>query len=846
MIKKLTFLSCLLALLISTDALAQKKPQDKNKPKLDVPTSDGKKPEVKKEPKPYKKVIDSTAITQKGLIDVHKVAEKYLFEISDSVIGKEIMTITRYSKTPAGGGIFGGEEINRQVVRFEKGQNHTIILRSITYVITTPNEDKPITQSVKNSSADPIIGIFDILAYKKDPTGKINMSSVIDMTPTFESDTQIFSLNSISKQMLSIQSFQKDKSFIQFVKSFPINTEIRSTKTFSTTAPQISRTPAPKIGIDFPAGLDAGVVTMEINTSFILLPENPMRKRAFDKRVGYFANGYDVFEEDSQKSDTEIFAVRWRLEPKNQEDAEKQKRGELIEPKKPIVYYLDPATPDKWKPFIKQGINDWQEAFEFAGWKNAIRGEYWPENDPTMSLEDARFSVLRYFAAEIQNAYGPNVHDPRTGEIMESHIGWYHNIMSLLRDWYLIQTAAVDPQARNKKFDDKLMGELIRFVAAHEVGHTLGLRHNMGASNATPVEMLRNAEFQKKNGHTSSIMDYARFNYVAQPEDNVKDLFPRIGDYDKWAIKWGYSYFNGAKDDKEEKALLNEMTKDAYKNRRLWFGTETNPFDPRYQTEDLGDNAMKASNYGIKNLKRILPNLIEWSKESGEDYEELNGLYNSLTGQFRRYMGHVTKNVGGIYETPKTYDMVGNIYEVVPSAIQNEAITFLNEQLFKTPKWLLDQNILAKIKPENGVEAIKSIQDGTLSSLLSGDRLVRLLETSTQQKNNYSVDELISDVRLGIFSEIRTNTSIDIFRRNLQKLFVSKLIETMSTDKNNTTSFNGRRIVLVDTDIPSIARGQLNELKNQLKIAAVSAPDRLTKFHLNDLVARIEKPMKPK
>jgi len=846
MIKKLTFLSCLLALLISTDALAQKKPQDKNKPKLDVPTSDGKKPEVKKEPKPYKKVIDSTAITQKGLIDVHKVAEKYLFEISDSLIGKEIMTITRYSKTPAGGGIFGGEEINRQVVRFEKGQNHTIILRSITYVITTPNEDKPITQSVKNSSADPIIGIFDILAYKKDPTGKINMSSVIDMTPTFESDTQIFSLNSISKQMLSIQSFQKDKSFIQFVKSFPINTEIRSTKTFSTTAPQISRTPAPKIGIDFPAGLDAGVVTMEINTSFILLPENPMRKRAFDKRVGYFANGYDVFEEDSQKSETEIFAVRWRLEPKNQEDAEKQKRGELIEPKKPIVYYLDPATPDKWKPFIKQGINDWQEAFEFAGWKNAIRGEYWPENDPTMSLGDARFSVLRYFAAEIQNAYGPNVHDPRTGEIMESHIGWYHNIMSLLRDWYLIQTAAVDPQARNKKFDDKLMGELIRFVAAHEVGHTLGLRHNMGASNATPVEMLRNAEFQKKNGHTSSIMDYARFNYVAQPEDNVKDLFPRIGDYDKWAIKWGYSYFNGAKDDKEEKALLNEMTKDAYKNRRLWFGTETNPFDPRYQTEDLGDNAMKASNYGIKNLKRILPNLIEWSKESGEDYEELNGLYNSLTGQFRRYMGHVTKNVGGIYETPKTYDMVGNIYEVVPSAIQNEAITFLNEQLFKTPKWLLDQNILAKIKPENGVEAIKSIQDGTLSSLLSGDRLVRLLETSTQQKNNYSVDELISDVRLGIFSEIRTNTSIDIFRRNLQKLFVSKLIETMSTDKNNTTSFNGRRIVLVDTDIPSIARGQLNELKNQLKIAAVSAPDRLTKFHLNDLVARIENAMKPK
>lgn len=780
------------------------------------------------------------------MIEVHKMGDKYLFEIADTLIGKEIIAITRYSKTPAGGGIFGGEEVNRQVIKFEKGLNHNILVRSVTYIIMTPNEDKPITQAVKNSSSDPIIGNYDILAYKKSSDGKENTGYVIDMNTAFDADFQTFSLSPINKQMLKIQAFQKDRSFIQSIKTFPINTEIRTVKTFTTTPRQISTSPAPRIGTDLPSGLNAGVVTFEFNTSLLLLPQKPMKKRAFDKRVGYFANKYDVFEEDSHKSDKEVFAVRWRLEPKNEEDAQKLKNGELIEPKKPIVYYIDPATPDKWKSFIKQGIDDWQEAFEFAGWKNAIRGEYWPENNEDMSLEDARFSVLRYFAADIQNAYGPNVHDPRTGEILESHIGWYHNIMSLLRDWYLIQTAAIDPAARNKKFEDKLMGELIRFVSSHEVGHTLGLRHNMGASFATPVEKLRDKDFQKTNGHTSSIMDYARFNYVAQPEDGVTDLFPRIGDYDKWAIKWGYSYFQDENNEVDEKSILNEMTKEAYKNPRLRFGTETNPYDPRFQTEDLGDNAMKASEYGIKNLKRILPNLIEWSKEPGEDYDELNGLYNSLTGQFRRYMGHVTKNVGGIYESPKTYDMEGDKYEVVPSAIQNEAVAFLNEQLFKTPKWLLDQTILSKIRPENGVEAIKSIQDGTLASLLSGDRLVRLLETSSQNKTNYSVDELMSDLKKGIFSEIRSNATIDIYRRNLQKSFISKLVEAMATDKSNFATFNGKRINMTETDIPSIARGQLNELKTQLKGAASVTTDRLTKFHLNDLVARIENAMKPK
>jgi hypothetical protein len=856
----LTLRSALILLLAMgslSEADAQKKDKKDKKGKADhsvvaAPAAAKEKPkdDKKKGPKPFKEVIDSTFYSQKGMISVHKSADKWYFEIPDSLLNSDIMAVTRYSKVAPGAGVFGGEEVNRQLIRWEKGPNQNLFLRSVSFVIASADSTKPIFQAVQNSNSDPIIGVFDIKAIKNGSAGK---SSVIDVTDYFNSDNQVFSLNNPKKQSLKIASFKKDASFIEKISAYPINTEIRTVRTFNVTPPALSPSPVPQVGKYMPAGLHAGVVTLEMNTSLILLPKTPMRKRLFDSRVGYFANQYTIFGEESQKSDSEVFAVRWRLEPKNEADAMKQKNGQLIEPKKPIVYYIDPATPEKWKKYLKAGVDDWQVAFEKAGWKNAIRGEYWPENDTTMSLEDARFSVVRYFAADIQNAYGPNVHDPRSGEIIESHIGWYHNVMRLLRNWYMIQAAPNDPKARKKDFDDNLMGELIRFVSSHEVGHTLGLRHNMGASSATPVEKLRDKKWLEEHGHTSSIMDYARFNYVAQPEDGITNLFPKIGDYDKWAIQWGYSNIQGTTDAKQDKAILNGWTKEAYKNPRLRFGTEMSPYDPRYQTEDLGDNAMVASEYGIKNLKRIVPHLHEWSYEEGESYKELEELYTNVVTQYRRYVGHVIKNVGGIYDTPVTYDMESPTFVTVPKATQKEAVTFLNNQLFKTPTWLFETNILNKIKPESGVEAVKTIQEFAINSLLQGDRTVRLMETGISSEY-YTLDDLFTDLDKGILSELGTTQTIDLYRRNLQKVYVNKLISLLKPGKTQVQSvpvgitygFSTREVELEKTDLPSISRAHLEKIKTSIQSSLPKTSDKMSKYHLQDLQQRIKIALDPK
>lgn len=778
--------------------------------------------------------------SQAGLINVHWQDDKYYFEIPNTLMGKEFLTVTRFVRMAAGAGLYGGEEANENVLRFERGPENRVFLRTTLNIVSSPDSTRPIYQAVKNSSVDPIAASFTIVAYNKDTTGV-----VIDVTDFFKGDNQVVSLTPSLKRAFNLTAIALDRSYIENIRSFANNTEIKTVKTFSSTPPAFGQSTQPS-GQSLPGAYAAGAVTMEVNTSFIRLPDVPMKRRYFDPRVGYFADQVTEFLDTTQRSKRETYIIKWRLEPKP-EDIAKYKRGELVEPIKPIVYYIDPAAPAKWKPYLIQGINDWNKAFEKAGFKNAIIGKEWPA-DSTMSLEAANFSAIRYLASEIPNAYGPNVHDPRSGEILESHIGWYHNVMQLLQNWYFVQTAAVDPGARKMVFDDSLMGDLIRFVSSHEVGHTLGLRHNMGSSSLTPVEKLRDKKWVEEHGHTASIMDYARFNYVAQPEDNISrmGLYPRIGEYDLWAIEWGYRWND--KSPTEDKKEGNQMIVERLgKNPRLWFGGEGyGNNDPRAQTEDLGDNAMLASSYGIKNLQRIIQNLPQWTKEEGDRYQNLAEMYNQVLTQFNRYANHVTRNIGGVYETFKSVEENGNVYTPTPKGVQKEAVQWLNEQLFNTPDWLLNKDILNKISdPVNN--NVSTIQGNVLSNVLSASRLVHMLETEYRFGNAaYSVNEMLADLKKGIWGELSNNSHISMTRRNLQKVYVDRLISLLPAPPTPPTggiviSFGPNTR---NSDVPSIARGQLMDLLVNIKAARPA--DTMSRYHLKDLEKRIDLALNPR
>ena len=761
---------------------------------------------------PYDQLIKKPGSVREGIFTVRHIEDKWYFEIPDSIIGRYLLAVTRFTGVPQNFGKFSGEAVNQQTIYFEQRDAKNLVLRA--YVLSQEADpDSRISKTLKASTVDPIIASFKVIGRNK--TTKAQM---IEVTPLFAKDNGVVSISANSAKELKLGALQADRTFVDTMKVYPINVEVATTRTYASTP---SSSPASA----------TGAMTVALNTSIVLLPKVPMRKRVWDNRVGYFTNRYTIFSDDQTKTDRQQFISRFRLEPK---DVRKYLKGQLTEPIKPIVFYIDPATPKKWVPYLKKGIEDWNVAFEAAGFKNAIRAEDFPD-DSTMSVDDARFSVLRYLPAEIENAYGPRIVDPRSGEIIESHICWYHNVMNLLTKWYLIQCGPLDKRAQTMKMDDSLMGELIRFVSSHEVGHTLGLRHNMGASHATPVEKLRDKKWVEEHGHTASIMDYARFNYVAQPEDGISErgLFPRINDYDKWAIRWGYQYRPEFKDEMEEKEkLMDETTAILAKNPRLWFGGEGRNEDPRAQTEDLGDDNVKASDYGIKNLKRIVVALPEWTRQKNDQYKDRIEMWQSVIQQFNRYTNHVLKNVGGRYLN----NMPGQKpYEVAPAQKGRDAVDYIGRQLFDAPLWLYPST-MTDVTGVDAADEISAQQTRVLKTLLNASLLDKIYKDQ-QAKGAYQFADYLNDVFRTVWKPLTGLNDVKArTRRMLERAYVEQLDSLLNPAKKEKPTPADRAN---SSDAMLYMEQHLAKIEAFCKAQAAQSKD-IDLLHYNDLLRQLK------
>lgn len=792
------------AMLSTSPAMAKQEKKENKTEKSAEKKSQSKKSSKKKKgeteaPKDTTKV-EKPSIDRNGLFHVTKMKNDWFFEIGDSLLGRDFLTTVRYTGTPANCGKFGGEQVNEQTVYFEAIGEDRLLLRSRLFV-NVADTTEMINRAITISNVNPIIASFKVESHK-------NGAYKIKVNDFFGQDNPALGLPQYAKKQYELQGYLGDMSYIEDIKSFPMNTEVRMVKTWVSN------------GTSLIAARETGKVTIGLNVSFVLLPEVPMARRFFDPRVGFFTDHFTSYTDDQQRVESKTFITRWRLEPRP-EDVEKMKRGELVEPIKPIVYYIDPATPKQWRKYLIQGVNDWQKAFEKAGFKNAIMAKEWPENDSTMSMEDARYSCIRYLASPIANAYGPNVHDPRTGEILESHICWYHNVMSLVHDWYMIQASSIDEAAQKMNYDEELMGNLIRFVSSHEVGHTLGLRHNFGSSSTVPVDSLRSKAFVEAHGHTPSIMDYARFNYVAQPEDGItrNGIFPRINDYDLWAITWGYKPMLGAKDEQEDHKMLEPMVLESLKNRRLWWGDgESTSLDPRRQTEDLGDDAVKASHYGILNLQRLVKNLVAYTSDDEKDIYDRNisTMYDQVQTQLLRYCGHVVRNIGGYLIEPKTRGMEGDVYAPQPVDKQKAALKFIDEQFLHEPMWLRDMPYAKRLARNPQM----------MTNYVGQSAVVRLMDRLDALNDLYTPQQYLTDLTKLIFTELDSNKKVSPYRIVLQN--------TMFTHLNRAFN-NGNQ------DIHPAVLYTLQQLQKKTKAASASAPDAESRAHWASLYDQISR-----
>lgn len=767
---------------------------------------------------PFNKLIPDSSQTQTGLFTFHKAAGRYYMQVPDSMLERPFLLVSRISKGSANGqsDITGhaGDMMNKAEVLFRRGPDNKIFLILLdVFNRATDSSENGMWRSLENNNLQAIIWSFLVKTFAK-PS-----SPVIDITDFLSGDNSILTFNNLSKVALSIGAFHPDKSYIAGIRSFPANAEIRTVKTYTRAG-------------NIPS-------TYEFNLSVVMLPVKAMRSRAGDKRIGYFESNHREFDKNPQSVETKGMITRWRLEPAPA-DIPKYLNGELVEPVKPIVFYIDPSTPKKWVPWLIKGVNDWQKAFEKAGFKNAIYALEAPVNDSTWSLEDARHNAIVYKPSETMNASGPHVNDPRSGEILESHINWYHNVMALLQEWYFVQTAAVDPQARLYPLPDSLMGKLIRFVCTHEVGHTLGLRHNLGASTAYPVDSLRNIPWLKKNGHTPSIMDYARFNYVAQPEDRIPQdlLIPRIGIYDEWAIEYGYRWFPPMPEEVEADKVRQWLTETLGADKRLWYGTEEMSVDSRCLSEDLGDDPAIAGEYGIRNLKVTMKHLIEWTAQGDKDEvygEHLKSMEAGIIKQYTRYLNHAAEQIGGEYVTFKTRQQAGAVIGFVQREKQKEALAFINNELFVTPRWLMNPAIFKLIGGGGDVFRIAGIQKKVLDKLLSYSTYsFMVFHEENDPADAYTFTDLLSDLDQMIWKEIKTRQPIDAVRRSLQKRYVERLAELVNIPKSQKPG------QIYSSDFISLTKFQLKQLEKRIGLIKNTYPDKPGRLHLEDIAERLK------